>query len=107
MLLEAGADAGAASPAGSRFPGWQPAHFLVESVTACIVNDEWGDKEENTKWVRDLIKVARMLVERGADINAANQKGDTPLKIAHREPENGEMVEELQRIGARLKPGLR
>ena len=46
------------------------------------------------------LDIVKLLIEKGADVNAKTGDGNTTLKIANEE-ENGEMIEFLKKSGAK------
>ena len=64
-----------------------------------------GANPERNWSINDLDRVVKMLVDGGADINALNERGETPLTVA-RINGNVRIVELLAKFGAKEKSDL-
>ena len=77
MLIESGADMDARNRWGST-----PLHSVAPVQSRSVVPGASFAAHDHRYPEEDYIQVARMLVERGADVNARNDDGETPLQRA-------------------------
>jgi ankyrin repeat protein len=60
----------------------------------------YGTRNDPVQETARYVELVRFLIDRGADVNARDDSGDTPLRLAARQ-DAPELVEALKRAGAR------